>query len=27
MLFPPMVICVRLASSPFSGRTLQTTLE
>jgi hypothetical protein len=27
MLFPPMVMCVRLTSSPFSGWTLQTTLE
>ncbi len=27
MLFPPIVMRVRLASSPFSGWTLQTTLE
>ncbi len=27
MLLPPMVICVRSASSPFSGWTLQTILE
>ncbi len=27
MLFPPMVMRVRLALSPFSGWTLQTTLE
>jgi hypothetical protein len=27
MLFPPMVMRVQLALSPFSGRTLQTTLE
>ncbi len=27
MLFPPMVMRMRSASSPFSGRNLQTTLD